>query len=138
MDEKLLTLIEVASYLQVSRQQAWRLTTVKWAKGEPMPVLKYNRELRFRKSDLDAWLERRSSREIVQGIGKARAYWHDAKGNPGWYAQWFDSTGAVVGDSEKVNSPVDLSAIKRNRPEVIQAMLEYAFPGAQIEVIQNG
>lgn len=50
--DSLLTLPEAADYLRLAKQTIYNLVN----RGE-IPYLKAGRQLRFRKSDLDAWLE---------------------------------------------------------------------------------
>jgi excisionase family DNA binding protein len=61
MTDGLLTLEEVAAYLKVSKQHAWRLTRPDQTKGEPMPTIRFGHSVRVRESDLDAWLARRTA-----------------------------------------------------------------------------
>lgn len=51
---------EVAAYLKVNKDHTWRLTRPVLAKGEPIPTLKFGGAIRVRRSELDAWLERRN------------------------------------------------------------------------------
>lgn len=61
--DELLTLEEVAQYLKVTKQHAWRLTRPGQTKGEPIPSLKFGGIVRVRLSELDAWLERRTDEQ---------------------------------------------------------------------------
>jgi len=61
VQDELLTLEDVATYLKVSKQHAWRLTRPGQTKGEPMPTIRFGHSVRVRKTDLDAWLERRTA-----------------------------------------------------------------------------
>ena len=52
MDDKLLTLNDLADYLSVSRRTVYRLM-----KGESMPAYRLGSHLRFRRGEIDEWLE---------------------------------------------------------------------------------
>ncbi|TEU16863.1 MAG: DNA-binding protein [Anaerolineales bacterium] len=51
--DMLLNVKQVANYLQLKPS-----TIYAWAQGEKIPAFKIGRTWRFRRSDLDAWLER--------------------------------------------------------------------------------
>lgn len=51
--DELLTAVEAAAYLKVALQ-----TVYDWVYDDKIPVERAGRSLRFRKSDLDAWLKR--------------------------------------------------------------------------------
>jgi excisionase family DNA binding protein len=51
-DREILTLEEVAHYLRLKPQ-----TIYKWAQERRIPAAKLGKESRFRKSDLDRWLD---------------------------------------------------------------------------------
>ena len=55
---EVLTIEEVASYLQLKPQTIYR-----WAQGSRIPAVKLGKEWRFRKSIIDRWLEE----QIVAG-----------------------------------------------------------------------
>ena len=52
-DERLLNVKQVAEYLQLKES-----TIYSWAQDAKIPAIKIGRTWRFRRSDLDAWLER--------------------------------------------------------------------------------
>mgnify|MGYP002642215147 CR=1 FL=1 len=56
--EKLLTLEDLAEYLSLTYQAAWRLTRPKYTKT-PIPVIKLagSKSVRIRPEDLEAWLD---------------------------------------------------------------------------------
>lgn len=61
MDEKqLLSARQVASYLQLSV-----LTIYDWAQKGNLPAIKVGRNWRFRRSDLEAWLDRNSHPPVI-------------------------------------------------------------------------
>jgi excisionase family DNA binding protein len=59
MDE-ILTVEELATRLKMSKGQIYEMTKVRTRTGSmkenPLPVLKINGNLRFRKTDVDSWL----------------------------------------------------------------------------------
>ena len=63
MDEGFLTTEEVLEYLQVNLRTVYRLI-----KAGKIPAVRVGRQWRFRKRDIDAWLES-SGREVA---GRAR------------------------------------------------------------------
>jgi predicted DNA-binding transcriptional regulator AlpA len=58
----ILTATELAAMLKMSKGQIYEMTKERTRTGSmkahPLPVLKINGNLRFRKSDVDAWLGR--------------------------------------------------------------------------------
>jgi len=60
LHDEILTIQELASLLKMSRSQVYDLTRrrAQLRNEIPLPVLRINSNLRFRKSDVDAWLER--------------------------------------------------------------------------------
>ncbi len=62
MSEIILTPTELAAMLKMSKGQIYEMTKERTRTGSmkahPLPVLKINGNLRFRKSDVDAWLGR--------------------------------------------------------------------------------
>jgi len=54
MKEKLLTLNELADYLHLSRRTVYRLLD-----GTDLPAYRVGSHLRFRRQDVDSWLETR-------------------------------------------------------------------------------
>ncbi len=54
----ILTVDEVAALLKMTRDQVYTLTRARSRArmDKPIPVLRINSNLRFRRSDLDAWL----------------------------------------------------------------------------------
>lgn len=59
---EILTVAEVAALLKMSKGQIYEMTNTRTRTGSmrdhPLPVLKINGNLRFRKSDIEAWLEK--------------------------------------------------------------------------------
>jgi len=54
----LLTLVEAADYLKLARQTLYNMVN-----RREIPFLKAGRQLRFRKSDLDGWLQESAAPE---------------------------------------------------------------------------
>ena len=63
MDEKLLTLDDLADYLNVSRRTTYRLL-----KGGDLPAYRIGSHLRFRREDIDGWLEKQKLEQKKNGI----------------------------------------------------------------------
>jgi excisionase family DNA binding protein len=63
---EILTADEVAAWLKMSRSQIYKLTQALTESGElrehPLPVLRIGTSVRFRKSDLEGWVEKLVSR----------------------------------------------------------------------------
>jgi predicted DNA-binding transcriptional regulator AlpA len=59
---EILTITELAALLKMSKKQIYTMcetrTRTGVMKNHPLPVLKINGNLRFRKSDVDSWLGR--------------------------------------------------------------------------------
>jgi len=57
---EILTLDEVAAWLKMTRSQVYGMTRKRSQvrQDHPLPVLRINGNLRFRKSDVEAWLAR--------------------------------------------------------------------------------
>lgn len=59
---EILTVNEVASLLKMSKSQVYELTRERTRAGDvrenPLPVLRIGSSVRFRRADIDAWLER--------------------------------------------------------------------------------
>jgi predicted DNA-binding transcriptional regulator AlpA len=59
---EILTIDELASLLKMSRRQIYTMCESRTRTGSmkdyPLPVLKINGNLRFRKADVDSWVER--------------------------------------------------------------------------------
>jgi len=53
-DEQLMTLPDVAKYLQVKER-----TVYSWTQSEKIPAVKLNGVWRFRKSEIDEWIEKK-------------------------------------------------------------------------------
>jgi excisionase family DNA binding protein len=57
---EILTVQEVAALLKMSKRQVYTMCETRTRQGSmkdhPLPVLKINGNLRFRKSDVDSWL----------------------------------------------------------------------------------
>lgn len=64
MDEAFLTTEEVLAYLQVNLRTIYRLI-----KAGKIPAVRVGRQWRFRKRDIDAWLETQHLRAGAAGIG---------------------------------------------------------------------
>ncbi len=60
-DERLMTVKGVAEYLQLKES-----TIYSWAQDGKIPAIKIGRTWRFRRADLDAWLERHLRGEDAQ------------------------------------------------------------------------
>lgn len=52
LEQKLLTINEVAEYLQISE-----VTLKKWVKNNDIPYYRVGKNFRFKRSDLDEWLK---------------------------------------------------------------------------------
>jgi excisionase family DNA binding protein len=61
IDETFLTTEEVLDYLQVNLRTVYRLI-----KAGKIPAVRVGRQWRFRKSDIDAWLDSQHSRPVVR------------------------------------------------------------------------
>ncbi len=66
IDETFLTTDEVLSYLQVNLRTVYRLI-----KAGKIPAVRVGRQWRFRKTDIDAWLERERSHSIPPMVPSA-------------------------------------------------------------------
>lgn len=59
---EILTVAELAAMLKMSKGQIYEMTSTRTRSGamrdNPIPVLKINGNVRFRKSDIEAWIER--------------------------------------------------------------------------------
>lgn len=62
---EIMTVAEVASLLRLSRSQVYELTKPRQRSGDlrdnPLPALRMGAAVRFRKYDVDAWVERMSN-----------------------------------------------------------------------------
>ena len=67
-DEGFLTTEEVLEYLQVNLRTVYRLI-----KAGKIPAVRVGRQWRFRKRDIDGWLENQRTRQGRTGVGSARA-----------------------------------------------------------------
>jgi excisionase family DNA binding protein len=58
----ILTVDELAAMLKMSKSQIYEMTKTRSRTGSmrehPLPVLRINSNLRFRKSDVEAWIEK--------------------------------------------------------------------------------
>ena len=63
IDEAFLTTDEVLEYLQVNRRTVYRLI-----KAGKIPAVRVGRQWRFRKTDIDAWLERERSLNVRSAL----------------------------------------------------------------------
>ena len=77
MDEGFLTTEEVLEYLQVNLRTVYRLI-----KAGKIPAVRVGRQWRFRKRDIDAWLESQRPRGQRAGGTAARAVSAPAAGRP--------------------------------------------------------
>jgi excisionase family DNA binding protein len=68
MDESFLTTEEVLEYLQVNLRTVYRLI-----KAGKIPAVRVGRQWRFRKRDIDAWLESQRPRNVRTAPAPARA-----------------------------------------------------------------
>jgi predicted DNA-binding transcriptional regulator AlpA len=63
---EILTASEVAAWLRLSKSQVYELTKERTRSGDvrkdPLPVVKIGTAVRFRRSDLEAWIEKLASR----------------------------------------------------------------------------
>lgn len=66
--QEILTVNEVAALLKMSRGQVYEMTRNRArARNEhPLPCLRINGNLRFRRADIDAWLDTLAESERVQ------------------------------------------------------------------------
>jgi excisionase family DNA binding protein len=59
---EILTVAEVAAFLKMSKSQIYEMTKARTRTGamreHPLPVLRINSNLRFRKSDIEDWIEK--------------------------------------------------------------------------------
>jgi len=63
---EILTVQEVAALLKMSKRQVYTMCETRTRTGSmkenPLPMLKINGNLRFRKADVDSWLAREAER----------------------------------------------------------------------------
>ena len=74
-DEVFLTTEEVLEYLQVNLRTVYRLI-----KAGKIPAVRVGRQWRFRKKDIDAWLDSQRSRSTDAGAGMSAAAPRDVFG----------------------------------------------------------
>jgi predicted DNA-binding transcriptional regulator AlpA len=59
---QIMTVAEVAAWLRMSKGQVYELTKERTRSGDirkdPLPVLRIGSSVRFRKSDVEAWIEK--------------------------------------------------------------------------------
>lgn len=65
--ETLMTLEEVANYLRLSKDTVYRL-----AQGRRIPASKVGNQWRFRREDVDAWLDENKNVAGAKGSGRER------------------------------------------------------------------
>jgi excisionase family DNA binding protein len=65
MQEKLLTIEQVATYLKVDKFTVYRLVTKR-----KLPAFKVGNQWRFRRKVIDAWLENNSNMKAVDDKGR--------------------------------------------------------------------
>jgi excisionase family DNA binding protein len=65
---EILTAQEVADWLKMSKRQIYEMTRTrgKVRADHPIPVVRINGNIRFRRSDIEAWLSRIAEAESVQ------------------------------------------------------------------------
>lgn len=70
---EILTVTELSAMLKMSKTQIYEMTKTRTRSGamreHPIPVLKINGNVRFRKSDIEAWLEKlavKGSRNLIR------------------------------------------------------------------------
>ena len=68
MDETFLTTEEVLGYLQVNLRTVYRLI-----KAGKIPAVRVGRQWRFRKRDIDAWLDSQRPRGVVRAAATVGA-----------------------------------------------------------------
>src|SRR5262245_12020027 len=68
IDETFLTTEEVLEYLQVNLRTVYRLI-----KAGKIPAVRVGRQWRFRKRDIDAWLDSQRPRGSARAIGQSAA-----------------------------------------------------------------
>ena len=63
---EILTVTELAAMLKMSKRQIYEMTNTRTRTGSmrenPLPVLKINGNVRFRRSDIEAWIEKLATR----------------------------------------------------------------------------
>jgi excisionase family DNA binding protein len=66
---EILNVTELAAFLKVSKRHIHELTKDRTRSGEvrrhPLPVLRIGTSLRFRKNDIEAWLQRLAESQTV-------------------------------------------------------------------------
>jgi excisionase family DNA binding protein len=64
---EILTIDELAAWLKMSKRQVYELTRARTREttAHPIPVLRINGNTRFRKTDIEQWLNRLSQAEIA-------------------------------------------------------------------------
>jgi predicted DNA-binding transcriptional regulator AlpA len=64
---EILTIAELATLLKMTKRQIYTMceTRTRNASLHPLPLLKINGNLRFRKADVDSWLMRLAEREAA-------------------------------------------------------------------------
>jgi excisionase family DNA binding protein len=64
---EILTVAEVAAMLKMSKGQIYEMTRARTRSGamrdNPLPVLRINGNVRFRKRDIEAWISKLAKRE---------------------------------------------------------------------------
>jgi excisionase family DNA binding protein len=67
-DDRLLTLTEVAEFLQVKER-----TLYEWARKDAIPSFKLGNAWRFKKDDIDRWIEERKRKTLrIQSGGRLK------------------------------------------------------------------
>jgi predicted DNA-binding transcriptional regulator AlpA len=66
---EILTITELATMLKMSKKQIYTMcetrTRIGTMKADPLPVLKINGNLRFRKVDVDSWLAKLAGKQAA-------------------------------------------------------------------------
>jgi excisionase family DNA binding protein len=66
---EILTVDELAAMLKINRSQVYELAKERTRSGElrehPLPSLRLGRAVRFRKSDVEAWIEKLAARGLL-------------------------------------------------------------------------
>src|SRR5437870_12098628 len=101
IDETFLTTEEVLEYLQVNLRTVYRLI-----KAGKIPAVRVGRQWRFRKTDIDGWLDSQRPRVAGRPLAPAPARVTPIRGRP---------RGLVVGDEARLR-PLPAPARARAEP----------------------
>lgn len=86
--EELVTIREVAEYLQISKDRVYRL-----AKEESIPVSRIENQWRFRLEDIKVWLEEKKA-GIFSKIGQSESLDHSNQADP--FLKWAGGKGQLL------------------------------------------